>query len=150
MSNRPGALHPVNSMLCPVPCRWWEGRKAWGQITSASQNLLRQASAYLPPEDAALLEGLARWIAAMAWSVKAMFRPNSDLASDLQVGSASHAGSGRDGGRLNPVGAFTGLQGCRSINRAAGLWLSCASLWYMLPHEASGPAALSVPCDSPP
>ena len=34
--------------------RWWEGRCAWGQITSASQNLVRQAAAYFAPRDAAL------------------------------------------------------------------------------------------------
>jgi putative membrane protein len=58
--------------------RFWEGRKLWGGIVNESRNLVRQASAFLAADPAAVRE-IVLWTTAFSYSAMSRLRGKRDL-----------------------------------------------------------------------
>lgn len=54
--------------------RFWEGRKAWGEIVNESRNIVRDAAAFLTPGSPAELAVIARWTSAFSHAAKHALR----------------------------------------------------------------------------
>ncbi len=58
--------------------RYWEGRRAWGQIVNSGRNLVRKASALLGTRPA-LVDGIAEWTIAFCWATRDHLRGERGL-----------------------------------------------------------------------
>lgn len=63
--------------------RWCEGRKLWGALINRCRDIARQATQWMPPEDAALTAAVCRWVIAFPYTLMASLRNDVDLRACL-------------------------------------------------------------------